>query len=307
MNQEIGQEIVKGIFEKMNPDMKEADFSKTSREISWAIVEGIFTKIKPIVKGEEVDFSKIREKLTAIDEEKMLDPREMVKDIMPTEKPFKSIAEAVFKADVKKVKEITDKALKEHSPKKIVDKGLTIGMAAVTKLYEDSIYFIPQVILSADAMSAGVAVIELKDAGAIEKKGKVIVHVAEGDVHDLGKNLAKVFLVADGWEVIDLGKDVPVDEVVKAIEEHKPVMISGTSLMTTTMSAFPKIAQKLIDKDIEIPFICGGSAISEEFINTFPLGIIGKKAHQAPKYADAADRKIPWKEIRKKWEDIAPI
>ncbi len=239
---------------------------------------------------------------------KALDPEELIKDMMPTEEPFKSIAYAVFRGEAQKVSELVKEALRNFNPKEVVDKGLTVGMNAVTKLYENGIFYLPQVVLAANAMQEGIKILEeiSGKAGAVEKKGRVVMHVAEGDLHDLGKNLAKAFLIADGWEVIDLGRDVPVDEVVKAVENYRPVMVTGTALMTTTMSAFPKIAQKLVEKNIEIPFICGGGPITEEYVKTFPLGIVGKKAYQAPKYAEAA-KKMSWKEIREKWQVIAPI
>lgn len=279
------------------------------REIGWAMVEGIIAGLKPSVKEEVIDFDKIFVRYNVLEEEKKLGlkPEELVKDIMPKEEPWKTIAYAVFKGDAKTALEETKKALEKYPPKEIVDKGLAPGMHAVSKLYDDGIYYLPQVMLSADAMSAAVQFIEQKvGAGKVEKKGKVVMHVAEGDIHDLGKNLAKVFLVADGWEVIDLGRDVPVDEVVKAVEKHKPVMVTGTALMTTTMTAFPKIAKKLLDKGIKIPFICGGGAVNEDFVNTFPLGVIAKKAHQAPKFAEAAKKGISWEELRAKWHEIAP-
>ncbi|MEM0332342.1 MAG: MtaA/CmuA family methyltransferase [Archaeoglobaceae archaeon] len=234
-------------------------------------------------------------------------PEELIRDMLPKEEPFKSIAEAVFRGEAEKVSKLVKEALKKYNAKEVVDKGLTLGMNAVTKLYENGVFYLPQVVLAANAMQEGIKILEeLSGESKVEKKGKVVMHVAEGDLHDLGKNLAKAFLIADGWEVIDLGKDVPVDEVVKAVEKYKPVMVTGTALMTTTMTAFPKIAQKLIERGIEVPFICGGGPITEEFVKTFPLGIVGKKAYQAPKFAEAA-KNMNWKEIRDKWQKIAPV
>jgi len=156
---------------------------------------------------------------------KSLDPEELIKDMMPKEEPFKSIAYAVFRGEAEKVAELVRDALKKFDAKEVVDKGLTVGMNAVTKLYENGIFYLPQVVLAANAMQDGIKILEeISGKTKVEKKGKVVMHVAEGDLHDLGKNLAKAFLIADGWEVIDLGKDVPVDEVVKAVEQYRPVM-----------------------------------------------------------------------------------
>jgi methanol corrinoid protein len=101
--------------------------------------------------------------------------------------------------------------------------------------------------------------------------------------------------------VITLGADVPVDDVVEACRLHRPVMVAGTALMTTTMTAFPKIATRLTQEELEIPFVCGGGAVSEEFVTSFDLGIWGKEAGQAPGMATDALDGLSWQEIRSKW------
>ena len=78
------------------------------------------------------------------------------------------------------------------------------------------------------------------------------MHVAEGDPHDIGKNIAAVLLKSNGYSIIDLGRDVLMQDVVNAVEKEKPDIVTGTALMTTTMSAFPKIASKLYEKGMEI-------------------------------------------------------
>lgn len=281
----------------------------SGREIGRAIVEAGFSGLYPSVKKEVIDFEKIFTRYNILDEEikVALKPEDIVKDIMPTEEPWKTLANTIFKGDAESALTETQKVLEKYSPKDVVDQGLSPGMEAVSKLYDEGIFYLPHVMLSADAMNSVVQYLEETVGTKLEKKGKIVMHVAEGDLHDLGKNLAKVFLVADGWDVIDLGRDVPVEEVITAVEEHRPVMISGTALMTTTMTAFQKIAQKLKEKDIEVPFICGGGAINEDFVQTFDFGIIGKKAHQAPKYAAAAAKGMSWKEIRERWKEVAPV
>lgn len=279
------------------------------REIGWAIIEGMIAGMRPSVKEEVMDFEKIYTRYNVLEEEKKagLKPEALIKDMMPSEDPWKTMAYAVFRGDTDTALNELKRALEKYKPQEVVDKGLAPGMNAVTKLYDDGVYYLPQVMLSADTMNTAIQYMEQTIGGKIEKKGKIVMHTAEGDIHDLGKNLAKVFLVSSGWDVIDLGRDVPVDDVVKAVEENKPLMVTGTALMTTTMTAFPKIAKKLKEKGIEIPFICGGGAVNEDFIDTFDLGIIAKKAHQGPKYAEAALKGMSWEEIRKKRHEIAPI
>lgn len=135
-----------------------------------------------------------------------------------------------------------------------------------------------------------------------EKKAKVVTHTAEGDIHDIGQLIVNVLLNANGFEVINLGADVPVEDVVEACKIYKPVMLTGTALMTTTMTAFPKIAVKLKELDLNIPFVCGGGAVNEEFVTAFDLGIWGgKDAGRAPAMAEDALKGMNWADMRSKW------
>ena len=162
-------------------------------------------------------------------------------------------------------------------------------------------YFLPQVILSSDAMNVGIAECEKAMGKAMARKAKVVTHTAEGDIHDIGQVIVNALLNANGFEVINLGADVPVDRVVAAVKEQKPIMVTGTALMTTTMTAFPKIAYQLKAAGITIPFICGGGAVSEEYVTSYDLGIWGKEASQAPGMAEDALAGEKWEGMRSKW------
>ncbi|HPR42667.1 MAG TPA: cobalamin-dependent protein, partial [Candidatus Methanofastidiosa archaeon] len=131
----------------------------------------------------------------------------------------------------------------------------------------------------------------------IEKKGKIIMHVAAGDVHEIGKNIVSTILEAKGYEVVDLGKSVPPDKVVAAVKEHKPDVVSGTSLMTSTRGAFPKIVQMMKEAGIELPFIVAGGSVDTAFAEEMDFAI----------YADGpevGDTVIKEAKAGKKWKDI---
>jgi methanol corrinoid protein len=113
--------------------------------------------------------------------------------------------------------------------------------------------------------------------------------------------IVNALLRAAGFDVITLGADVPVEEVVDACRIHQPVMVTGTALMTTTMTAFPRIATRLKEAGLEIPFVCGGGALSEEFVTSFDLGIWGSDAAQATNMADDALNGLDWRQLRAKW------
>ena len=227
-----------------------------------------------------------------------------VKAAAPTADPYRSVALAVVKGDTDACLSKVKDALRTTKPLDVIEKGLAKGMDAVGALYASGGYFLPNVMVSADAMMAGIAECEKAMGRATTKKGKVVCHVAEGDPHDIGKNLAVMFLRAGGYDVTDLGRDVPIDTVVDAVKKQKPIWLTGTALMTTTMSNFPKIAAKLKSAGIDIPFCCAGGALSKEWVETFDLGFFGAKAHHAPKLADAILAGMGWKDIRVKYNEV---
>jgi methanol corrinoid protein len=150
-------------------------------------------------------------------------------------------------------------------------------------------------------MNVGIAECEKAMGKAMTRKGKVVTQTAEGDIHDIGQVIVNALLNANGFEVVNLGADVPIDKVVSAVKEHRPVMVTGTALMTTTMTAFPKIAHQLKAVGLEVPFVCGGGAVSEEYVTSFELGIWGKEASQAPGMAEDALSGDNWAAMRGKW------
>ena len=130
------------------------------------------------------------------------------------------------------------------------------------------------------------------------------MHAAEGDPHDIGKNIAAVMLRSSGYTVIDMGKDVAVVDVVAKVEEVKPLMVTGTALMTTTMTAFPRAAEKLVADGVDIPFMAAGGAVNRDFAESFPLGIYSEKAPQTPPIADKVLAGYDWKRVRDEWDQI---
>jgi methanol corrinoid protein len=214
---------------------------------------------------------------------------------------LQKIAKFVVEGDEEGILPAVQAALKDKSPLVVINESLIAGMNEVSRLWDDGVYFLPQVILSSDAMNVGIAECEKNMGKSMDRKGKVVTHTAEGDIHDIGQVIVNALLNANGFEVIDLGADVPTDKVVAACKEHRPVMVTGTALMTTTMTAFPKIAHQLRQANLQIPFICGGGAVCEEYVTEFDLGIWGKEASQAPGMAEDALAGESWESMRGKW------
>jgi methanol corrinoid protein len=257
---------------------------------------------------EKIDFRFIAVRYNVLKEGPAIKPEEDpdVKRILPEEEPFKSIALSVLYGDIDKVSLNVTEAFKKFPPLVIIEKGLVKGMDGVSVLYAKAAYFLPDVMLSADAMMEGVRLCEEKLGKPTEKKGKTVSFVAEGDPHDIGKNMVVMFLRASGYDTVDLGRDVPTSEVIKAVEEHKPVLLTGTALMTTTMTQFPKIAEELKARGLEVPaFGCGGGAVTRDFVESYDLSVYGVKAHHAPKLADAiVKEKKTWKDLRYEYMKI---
>jgi methanol corrinoid protein len=218
-----------------------------------------------------------------------------------TDELLQKVADCVIEGDEGGITAVVEGALENRPPLVVINEGLIPGMNEVSRLWDEGTYFLPQVILASDAMIAGIDLCEKKMGRPIEKKAKVVTHTAEGDIHDLGQVIVNALLNAGGFEVINLGADVPVDEVIEACKVHNPIMLTGTALMTTTMSAFPKIATRLKEEKLYIPFVCGGGAVNEEFVTGFDLGIWGKEAGQAPDMAEDALQGATWQEMRAKW------
>ena len=217
---------------------------------------------------------------------------------------LKKVAEDVVFMNYKGVEADVKAALEKTKPEDVIEKGLVKGMDVVSELYGRGIYYLPQVMVAAKAMEVGIKTAESKMKGEREAKGTVVMHVAEGDPHDIGKNIAAVLLKSNGFAVVDMGRDIPVDDVVKMVEEKKPQMLTGTALMTTTMSAFPRIAERLVEKGIEIPFICAGGAVNRAFVESYPLGVWANKAVQGPTLAAKAVEGWNYQKFRLKWDEL---
>ena len=177
-------------------------------------------------------------------------------------------------------------------------------MECVAKLYAEHIYYLPEIMMAAKTMEIGIAIAEKQIPGGRETKATIVMHAAEGDPHDIGKNIAAVMLRSSGYTVIDMGKDVAVSDVVAKVEEVKPLMVTGTALMTTTMTAFPRAAEILVKDGVNIPFMAAGGAVNREFAESFDLGIYSEKAPQTPPIADKVLAGYDWKRVRDEWDNI---
>ena len=220
--------------------------------------------------------------------EKEMTPDEAAEELYPKDELIYPIAKSIYEGEEDDVVDGLKAAIAAgKKPIDLINDALMVGMGVVSKLYDDGIIFLPNVMMSADAMLNGIEFCKSQTTEIPEPKGTVVCHVAEGDVHDIGKNIVAALLRAAGYDVTDLGRDVPVDEVIEAVVKEKPILLTGTALMTTTMYAFKEINDKLLEKGLKLPFACGGGAVNQDFVAQYDLGVYGEEASDAVKIADA--------------------
>jgi methylmalonyl-CoA mutase cobalamin-binding domain/chain len=151
---------------------------------------------------------------------------------------------------------------------KVLNDALVEGMRIVGIDFRDGILFVPEVLLAANAMKGGMAILRplLAETGA-ERVGTVVIGTVKGDIHDIGKNLVGMMLEGAGFEVVDLGINNPVEAYLEAIEEHKPDILGMSALLTTTMPYMKVVIQALEEKGLRNDQIVlvGGAPLNEEF------------------------------------------
>ena len=151
---------------------------------------------------------------------------------------------------------------------KVLNDALVEGMRIVGIDFRDGILFVPEVLMAANAMKGGMALLRplLAETGA-ESIGKVVIGTVKGDIHDIGKNLVGMMLEGAGFEVIDLGINNPVEDYLAALEEHKPDILGMSALLTTTMPYMKVVIDTLKEQGLRDDFIVlvGGAPLNDEF------------------------------------------
>jgi len=151
---------------------------------------------------------------------------------------------------------------------KILNEALVAGMTIVGIDFRDGILFVPEVLMSANSMKAGMALLKpLLSASYIPTAGKMVVGTVKGDIHDIGKNLVCMMMEGAGFEVIDLGINTPVEDFLAALEEHKPEILGMSALLTTTMPYMKVVIDTMKEQGIRDDYIIlvGGAPLNQEF------------------------------------------
>jgi len=215
----------------------------------------------------------------------------------PKNAEYAALTKAVIEGDSKESKKLTAELLaKGGDPTDIVIHSLMPGIQTVCEIYDMGEAFVPEILLANDALVAGVVLCQEK-LGDIPSAGKIASLVIEGDVHDIGKNIVAAILRANGFDVIDMGRDVLVEDVVALVKKEKIDLITGTSLMSTTKEGLRSLAESI--SFAGVPVACGGAAVDDHFVSTFSNSIYGKSPLDAVKIAQAITSGKSWEEARK--------
>ena len=154
------------------------------------------------------------------------------------------------------------------APDQVLEKALVDGMTIVGIDFRDGILFVPEVLLAANAMKGGMAILRplLAETGA-KPVGKMVIGTVKGDIHDIGKNLVGMMLEGAGFDVVDLGINNAVEDYLSALEEHEPDILGMSALLTTTMPYMKVVIDALVDKGLREKYIVlvGGAPLNEEF------------------------------------------
>lgn len=180
-----------------------------------------------------------------------------------------SIAEALQRGEAGKVEELVRLALQEKlTPKDILENGLIKGMNIIGVKFKNNEVYVPEVLIAARAMQAGMGVLrpKLVETG-VRNIGKVAIGTVRGDLHDIGKNLVKMMLEGAGFEVIDLGADVSVDKFVNAVKEHQPDIVGMSALLTTTMVNMIEVIKALKSAGLrdKVKVMVGGAPVTQNY------------------------------------------
>lgn len=190
----------------------------------------------------------------------------------PTTK-VKEVEQAIFQAVVKGNKKniiaLVEKALEsgKAAPKQLIEQVLIPAINEVGSLYERQIYFLPQLIAGAETMKLAIDYLEpkLQESGKAADKGTIVIATVTGDIHDIGKNLVALMLKNYGYRVIDLGKDVPTEKILRTAKEENADIIGLSALMTTTMVEMKRVVELAKEMGITAKIIIGGAVITQSY------------------------------------------
>jgi 5-methyltetrahydrofolate--homocysteine methyltransferase len=192
------------------------------------------------------------------------------------------LRDCVVNLDIDGVKRAAKEAIDAGvTPYEAIMEGMAKGMEIVGQKYEAGEYFLAELIMAGETMKEGLSVLEpYMKTGDMKHIGKVVIGTVEGDLHDIGKNVVITLLTASGFEVIDLGVDVPAEKFVEAVKQYKPDIVAMSALLTTTMVNMAKVIKALEQAGLrdKVKIIVGGAPLTEEYAKQIGADAYGRDA-----------------------------
>lgn len=200
---------------------------------------------------------------------------------------LQKVYECVLKGNKTKIVDQVHEALKEHEAQQILNEALLPAINEVGDLFDKGIYFLPQLIASAEAMKTAIEDIQplLLAASDGKPKATIVIATVEGDIHDIGKNLVALMLKNYGFRVIDLGKDVPKEVIIETAKKEHADIIALSALMTTTMQQMKHVIEYAKEQGVTAKVLIGGAVITQEYADEIGADGYSKDAAEAVKVA----------------------
>jgi corrinoid protein of di/trimethylamine methyltransferase len=205
--------------------------------------------------------------------------------------PFDVIAENLQKGKADRVRDLVQQALAAGtSPEDVLERGLMAGMGVVSRKFRNNEVYVPEVLIAARAMNAGLALLKpLLAPGSALVRGRVVIGTVKGDLHDIGKNLVKTMMQARGFEVVDLGVDVSASRFAQAASRHRADIVACSALLTTTMEEMGKVMEALDRAGLRgrVKTMVGGAPVNEAFSRSVGADAWAPNAARAAEAASA--------------------
>ncbi len=222
----------------------------------------------------------------------------LVAEYFPDDKKYREVSQGVLDGKRK----IVEKAVSEliaagKDPVDIVTNALMPGIQVQCEKYDLGLSFVPEILMSNDAMQGGIKLCQDK-IGDVPSKGNIASFVAAGDLHDIGKNICAAILKANGFKVFDIGRDVPKEKVLEVVKANNIKLVCGSTLMSTTKPGLVDTALLLELEKTGVSVACGGAAVSKAFVDTFRNAIYTKSPLETVHTATGIMDGKKWEEYR---------
>jgi corrinoid protein of di/trimethylamine methyltransferase len=214
--------------------------------------------------------------------------------MMDRKKLYIQMSEAVVKFEEERVAELAEKSLEMGlDPVETILHALSAGMLIVGDLFEKKEYFVPEILMCAEAMQAGLDILQARiPKGSTGDKGRIVIGTVFGDVHDIGKNIVKLMLEVGGYTVYDLGRDVPLEKFVEEVNRTNADIVAMSAMLTTTMMGMKKVIEMIRESNPRVGVMIGGAPVSTEVVKRFGADGYAKTAGTVLEEAEKLFKRI---------------